>query len=212
MRGFVYVLTNSAMPGLVKIGKTERTPDERAEELQSTGVPFAFELQWFGQFEDMAAVELKLHKCFHKQRVSKWREFFKIDVEIVVTCALALNPVLIGGREEINGLAERRRAEELQRLKERQAKLENERLKKINRLFYLVIYPDDAPGPSYGGMPAHIGGHHATLESAISLANKLINQKFSRGEFHKMMLQNRWPEAWKEEFYQAKEPLSNAIF
>lgn len=40
MTGYVYILSNAAMPGLLKIGKTTRTPDERARELaRGTGVP-----------------------------------------------------------------------------------------------------------------------------------------------------------------------------
>ena len=39
-RGIVYVLTNSAMPGLVKIGMTTRDSiDAMMKELYSTGVP-----------------------------------------------------------------------------------------------------------------------------------------------------------------------------
>ena len=41
--GWVYVLTNPAMPGLVKIGLTSRNPQVRAAELtQATGVPAPF--------------------------------------------------------------------------------------------------------------------------------------------------------------------------
>ena len=36
--GFLYVLENDSMPGLLKIGKTSRSPHERAGELFTTGV------------------------------------------------------------------------------------------------------------------------------------------------------------------------------
>jgi hypothetical protein len=40
MRGYIYVLTNPNMPGLVKIGYTQRLPRERANDLsRATGVP-----------------------------------------------------------------------------------------------------------------------------------------------------------------------------
>ena len=43
-KGIVYVLTNSVMPGLVKIGMTTRLDiDTRMKELYSTGVPVPFE-------------------------------------------------------------------------------------------------------------------------------------------------------------------------
>lgn len=42
--GIVYVLTNPAMPGLVKIGMTTRSDiDARMKELYSTGVPVPFD-------------------------------------------------------------------------------------------------------------------------------------------------------------------------
>ena len=41
--GIVYVLSNEAMPGLVKIGLTQRSELEvRLNELYSTGVPLPF--------------------------------------------------------------------------------------------------------------------------------------------------------------------------
>ena len=41
--GVVYVLTNPAMPGIVKIGKTSRSDiHARLNELYSTGVPLPF--------------------------------------------------------------------------------------------------------------------------------------------------------------------------
>lgn len=46
-KGIVYVLTNSAMPGLVKIGMTTRESiDTRMKELYSTGVPVPFDCEY----------------------------------------------------------------------------------------------------------------------------------------------------------------------
>jgi hypothetical protein len=45
--GWVYTLTNPAMPRLVKIGLTTKTPKERAAELTAaTGVPMPFKVRW----------------------------------------------------------------------------------------------------------------------------------------------------------------------
>ena len=41
--GIVYVLTNPAMPGIVKIGKTHASLGSRLSQLYSTGVPVPFE-------------------------------------------------------------------------------------------------------------------------------------------------------------------------
>ena len=60
--GIVYVLTNPAMPGLVKIGKTSRgSMTGRLGELYSTGMPLPFECSFAGQVKDFAEVE----KAFH---------------------------------------------------------------------------------------------------------------------------------------------------
>ena len=42
-QGFVYILVNPAFPGYIKVGKTTKTPEERAKELSAaTGVPTPF--------------------------------------------------------------------------------------------------------------------------------------------------------------------------
>ena len=80
--GIVYVLTNPAMPGLVKIGKTSRgSVEARLGELYSTGVPVPFECAFAGQIEDESAVERAFHTAFGPYRVNPKREFFQIEPE-----------------------------------------------------------------------------------------------------------------------------------
>ena len=80
LAGIVYLLTNPAMPGLVKIGKTTRDdPKVRMSELYSTGVPVPFECVKAVKVEDEAAVESALHTAFGPSRVNSQREFFEID-------------------------------------------------------------------------------------------------------------------------------------
>jgi len=38
-KGWVYVTSNSELPGLVKVGFSTKVPSVRAEELSSTGLP-----------------------------------------------------------------------------------------------------------------------------------------------------------------------------
>ena len=46
-QGIVYVLTNPSMPGMVKIGMTERSEmDARLKELYTTGVPLPFDCKF----------------------------------------------------------------------------------------------------------------------------------------------------------------------
>lgn len=80
--GIVYVLTNPAMPGIVKIGKTSRDSVEaRLNELYSTGVPVPFECSFAGQVRDESKVEKAFHLAFGPYRINPKREFFKIEPE-----------------------------------------------------------------------------------------------------------------------------------
>ncbi|WP_244832487.1 GIY-YIG nuclease family protein [Caballeronia sp. TF1N1] len=79
--GWIYVLTNPHMPGLVKIGLTTRTPTARMGELAAaTGVPEPFKLEWCRAVTDCAAVEAIVHRMMSDRRVSNRREFFRADV------------------------------------------------------------------------------------------------------------------------------------
>ena len=79
-KGFVYVLTNEAMPGLVKIGRTSREVHERAREVsQSSGVPVPFTVQGFVASPDCVELERRVHTELNNCRVSVDREFFKVE-------------------------------------------------------------------------------------------------------------------------------------
>ena len=79
--GIVYVLTNPAMPGMVKIGKTSRAMDARLNELYSTGVPLPFECAYAARVPDEGKVERAFHQAFGPYRVNPKREFFTIEPE-----------------------------------------------------------------------------------------------------------------------------------
>jgi hypothetical protein len=78
-KGLVYVLTNPAMPGLVKIGQTTNEITSRMNELNTTGVPLPFECLFACEVDDCKVVENALHKAFYPNRVNPRREFFEID-------------------------------------------------------------------------------------------------------------------------------------
>ena len=78
----VYVLTNSAMPGLVKIGyTTQEDANSRIAQLYTTGVPVPFELQYACKVPNAEEVEKALHVAFSPNRINMKREFFKIEPE-----------------------------------------------------------------------------------------------------------------------------------
>lgn len=61
--GFLYVLTNVAMPGLVKIGCTTGLVEDRMRDLSSsTSIPLPFECHFAAKVENMAAKEKTPHQ------------------------------------------------------------------------------------------------------------------------------------------------------
>ncbi|HPA47526.1 MAG TPA: GIY-YIG nuclease family protein [bacterium] len=45
MKGWVYIIANKAMPGLVKVGYSMKDPELRAAELNNTGSPHPYVLE-----------------------------------------------------------------------------------------------------------------------------------------------------------------------
>lgn len=76
---FVYVLTNEALPGLIKIGMTTSPIETRMLQLDTTGVPLPFECYYAARVDDQKRVEKALHEAFGDHRVRKSREFFRLD-------------------------------------------------------------------------------------------------------------------------------------
>ena len=104
--GIVYVLTNPAMPGLVKIGMTNRdSVDARLRELFNTSVPVPFECEFACKVDNSERVERALHMAFHPYRIHSQREFFKINPEQAIVILQLLDrsvDLTTEIREEIN--------------------------------------------------------------------------------------------------------------
>ncbi len=61
--GYIYILINPSMVGLVKIGKTTRDHKDRVNELSSaTGVPTPFILIYQEYFDDCSTAEIKIRE------------------------------------------------------------------------------------------------------------------------------------------------------
>lgn len=85
MKEIIYILTNEAMPGYVKIGKTSTHLEQRIKDLSaSTGVPLPFTCFYACTVADAQFVEHQLHDAFDNNRVNPKREFFQIAPERVV--------------------------------------------------------------------------------------------------------------------------------
>lgn len=80
MNEIIYILINEAMPGYVKIGKTQDL-ERRLKDLYSTPVPLPFEVHYACEVENGQETEEWLFRIFKAWRVSRDREFFRIAPE-----------------------------------------------------------------------------------------------------------------------------------
>jgi hypothetical protein len=128
VRGWVYVISNKAMPKLVKVGFSERDPVNRATELGAgTEVPFRYEVIYdilvYSPFE----VEQYVHRHLIDLRAGK--EWFECDwiaaVNAVRTAAAELSEVLAEKEYEILIEFRENRAKAEQEFREREIR-ENE--------------------------------------------------------------------------------------
>ena len=77
--GFVYVMVSSSRDRLIKIGGTKNHPNERARDLNTTGVPFDWIVAYYEAVSDWPVVEQHLHVHFADRRRTQHREFFEVD-------------------------------------------------------------------------------------------------------------------------------------
>ncbi|RYH71172.1 MAG: GIY-YIG nuclease family protein [Alcaligenaceae bacterium] len=94
----VYVLTNAAMPGLIKIGMTRGSEAaSRTSQLYSTGVPLPFECAYECAVPNAADVERALHTAFGPFRINPNREFFRMQPHqaIVILRLLHARPTAV---------------------------------------------------------------------------------------------------------------------
>jgi hypothetical protein len=106
--GYIYILLNRAFQNdHYKIGKTTKTPEERARELSgATGVPRAFEVLYEQRVIDCHRAEQLLHRRLHQYRSAGNREFFQIPLKAAIK---ALEGVAdeIGRVDEVEELAQK---------------------------------------------------------------------------------------------------------
>lgn len=85
-KGWVYCISNESMPGLLKIGMTDRTPQQRLAEANKSDTwrpPTNFIIEFAKKVDNALQKEKTLHKLLeeYNERVNRSREFFKIDVK-----------------------------------------------------------------------------------------------------------------------------------
>ena len=79
---WVYVLSNPTSPGILKIGYTSLTPDERAKQISNaTGVALPYKVEWAFKCFDGEQLEGEVHNKLREYRINNQREFFQINLE-----------------------------------------------------------------------------------------------------------------------------------
>ena len=82
MKGWVYILSNESLNGLIKIGFSTKDPENRARELSGdTGVPTPFVVEYEVLVDDPHGCEQKAHKLLSENRVNQKREFFQCTID-----------------------------------------------------------------------------------------------------------------------------------
>jgi hypothetical protein len=82
-KGIIYIISNPAIPGLVKIGKTVNL-EKRMKQHFNSSVPLPFRCVYAKKVKNYSEVERKLHKGLKSHRENPNREFFRISEEEVI--------------------------------------------------------------------------------------------------------------------------------
>src|SRR3972149_3219724 len=82
LKGWIYVISNKAMPGLVKIGYSTKDPKLRAEELDHTGSPHPYFVEYEMLIEEPFQIKQQIHKILKCDHEGK--EWFRCSVEAAI--------------------------------------------------------------------------------------------------------------------------------
>jgi hypothetical protein len=70
------------MPGYLKIGFTNLTPEERAIQLsRTTSLPLPFKVEWAFHCYNAEALEKEIHRHLEGSRITGNREFFDVSLD-----------------------------------------------------------------------------------------------------------------------------------
>ena len=90
-RGCVYIPSNPTYPNLFKIGYTSKNAKDRANEINTTGVPTPFEVEYEAFVKNPKKTERKVHKLLKQKRKTNNREFFECSLDeaiAAIKCAI----------------------------------------------------------------------------------------------------------------------------
>jgi len=127
MKGWVYIITNKAMPGLIKVGFSTKDPELRAREFGGTHSPHPFIVEYEVLVNNPYKYEQLAHKELESYRENK--EWFRCGLEQGISAV----KTVIGAElitEDIKHI-NRQQIEESIKQKEQEEKKESENAKRI---------------------------------------------------------------------------------
>jgi hypothetical protein len=87
MTQYIYILINPSLAGMLKIGRTNRFPEQRASELsRNTNMPTPFMVAYEEEVKDSELAEKLIHEELTEQgfRITDSREFFSIPLKTAI--------------------------------------------------------------------------------------------------------------------------------
>lgn len=131
MRGWVYVMSNPAMPGYLKVGRTTDHYRTRAAQLHTTGVPAAFKVEYAIEVGRCDQLERLAHSYLRGHRISRNREFFTVSLgEAVQTLERCLTELELTPLDTLDPNQQRAEARRVEK-KRTAAELDRERKRRI---------------------------------------------------------------------------------
>jgi hypothetical protein len=100
MSGTVYFFSNPAIPGLLKIGYTETSLEQRLSQLRHTAVPANFVVEAAFRVNSALSCERAVHVALKEFRHTAQREFFKVTLMTALTRCWPIIQTHLNGDEE----------------------------------------------------------------------------------------------------------------
>lgn len=191
--GYVYILSNKSMTGLLKIGFTNGDPATRAAELSGvTGVPTPFRVEWeLPVIGSARAIEQRIHAVLSKQKHGK--EFFRVSIEeaqsVARRCYVELYPEAAKELEGSLTAAELAAAEKRKLIAD-----EHDRRERAKR--------EEAERVAFENSPAQVWRRHGTYE--VRLREFSVERRPGRPGLLSKLLGHHFPDWIQVQIYGGK--------
>lgn len=120
IKGFVYIMSNKSMPGIIKVGRSTKIPDERAKELSSeTSSPTPFVVEYYALFDDMINAEIITHQKLNEYHHGK--EFFNVEIPkaIAIIESIKINHIRLFSKTDYDTNVNQFKFEQENKIKEK---------------------------------------------------------------------------------------------